>query len=53
MQLPDLRRDRTINSTQHQRDAGRSKIMNQQTIHNGSMAIEEQDRIVALWRQAA
>ena len=42
----------SINSTQHQRDAGRSAIMSNQIRHNGTAAIEVQDEIVALWRQA-
>ena len=42
----------TIIDTQHQRDAGRSEIMSNQIRHNRSVAIEEQDAIVALWRQA-
>jgi hypothetical protein len=42
----------SITYPQHQRDAGRSTIMNNQTRQNGSMAIEERVEIVALWRQA-
>src|SRR6476646_8608485 len=47
-----LREAVTIHYPQHQRDTERSEIMNEQTRHNGSHAIEEQDVIATLWRQA-